>query len=74
MELSKRIVRAEIIKKWIIDLNLINENEIEEALDSMWEIIERSIQETAMKHISKKKVYNTKSSKINRKSSRNNKV
>ncbi|CAG8799805.1 12810_t:CDS:2, partial [Gigaspora rosea] len=35
IELNKRIVRAESIKKWIIDLNPIVENEIEGALDSM---------------------------------------
>ncbi|CAG8658695.1 121_t:CDS:2, partial [Gigaspora rosea] len=43
-------------------------SEIEEALDLIWKTIERNILKTAMKHIPKKKICNTKSSKINRKS------
>ncbi|CAG8619802.1 23854_t:CDS:2 [Gigaspora rosea] len=40
----------------------------------MWGTIEKSILETAMKHISKKKICNTKSSKINRKRPRLDKI
>ncbi|CAG8753279.1 19522_t:CDS:1, partial [Gigaspora rosea] len=74
IELNKRIVRAEPIKRWIIDPNPIAKNKIEGALNSMWGTIEKSILETAMKHIPKKKICNTKSFKINRKRPRLDKI
>ncbi|CAG8842666.1 35641_t:CDS:2, partial [Gigaspora margarita] len=73
-ELYKRITRAGAVKKWLIDNNPIVESKIENALDLIWEALEKSILETMMKHILKKKIYKTKAIRDSKKKSRLDKL
>ncbi|CAG8799799.1 22636_t:CDS:2, partial [Gigaspora margarita] len=41
VELYKRITRIKAVKKWLIDKNLMVEDETEVALDSIWEALEK---------------------------------
>ncbi|CAG8825726.1 10924_t:CDS:2, partial [Gigaspora margarita] len=50
-----------------LKLEALIEDEIEDALDSIWEVLEKSILETAMKHILKKKICKTRATRDGKK-------
>ncbi|CAG8851412.1 11343_t:CDS:1, partial [Gigaspora margarita] len=72
--LYKRITRAGAVKKWLIDNNPIVKGKMEDALDLIWKALEKSILETTMKHILKKKIYKTKATRDGKKKSRLDKL
>ncbi|CAG8676520.1 41865_t:CDS:2, partial [Gigaspora margarita] len=73
-KLYKRITRVGTVKKWLIDKNLMVEDEKEVALDSIWEALEKGILETAMKHIPKKKICKTRVTRDSKKRPRLDKL
>ncbi|CAG8743350.1 9215_t:CDS:2 [Gigaspora margarita] len=56
VELYKRIVRSEAIKMWLIDNDPIVKDEIEGALNSIWEILKKKHFENSNKAYYEKKI------------------
>ncbi|CAG8841306.1 10948_t:CDS:2, partial [Gigaspora margarita] len=74
VELYKRITRAGVVKKWLINNNLIVEDKMEGAQALIWEALKKSILEIAIKHISKKKICKTRAAKDSKKRPRLDKL
>ncbi|CAG8789619.1 46269_t:CDS:2, partial [Gigaspora margarita] len=74
VKLNKRITKAGVVKKWLIDNNPMVEDKTESALNSIWEALEKGILKTTIKHILKKKIYKTRAAKDGKKRPRLDKL